>query len=108
MVRLRSLLQQFSVSNAVVQRSSAVFTVTLNPSLATSVSVDFSTADGSAIASADYLPTSQTLTFSPGMVEQTVTVPLLSPGNQPMKTFYGQLSSPSGAAVWVRQGSAAF
>jgi hypothetical protein len=105
-VRVGSLLQQFSVSDAVIQGSSAVFTVTLNPSLATSVSVNFSTADGSAIAGTDYVATSQTLTFSPGMQQQTITVPLLD--NTAKKIFYGQLSSPSGAAVWVSQGSATF
>jgi Calx-beta domain len=107
-VRVASLLQQFSVSDAVVQDSSAVFTITLNPSLATSVSVNFATADGTAIEGTDYLATSQILTFSPGVLEQTVTVPLLDTGNSPKKIFYGQLSSPTGAAVWVSQGSAAF
>ena len=107
-VRVGALLQQFSVSDAVIQGSSAVFTVTLGPSLATSVSVNFSTADGTAIAGTDYAATSQVLTFSPGMLEQTVTVPLLKSGNNPAKIFYGQLSSSSGAAVWVSQGSAAF
>ena len=107
-VRVASLLQQFSVSDAVVQDSSAVFTITLNPSLATSVSVNFATADGTAIEGTDYLATSQILTFSPGVLEQTVTVPLLDTGNSPKKIFYGQLSSPTGAAVWVSQSSAAF
>jgi hypothetical protein len=107
-VRVRSVLQQFSVSDAVIQGSSAVFTVTLNPSLATSASVNFSTADGSAVEGTDYVATSQTLAFSPGMSEQTVTVPLLDTGNSPKKTFYGQVSSSSGAAVWVSQSSATF
>lgn len=107
-VRVGSLLQQFSVSDAVIQGSSAVFTVTLNPALAKSVSVNASTADGSAVAGVDYVATSETLTFSPGMLQQTVTVPLLRPGNTPKKIFYARLSSPSGAAVWVSQGSATF
>jgi hypothetical protein len=107
-LRVRSLLQQFSVSDAAIQESSAVFTVTLNPALTTSVSVSFSTADGSAIAGTDYERTSQVLTFSPGASEQTVTVPLLTSGNNPKKVFYGQLTSPGGAAVWVSQGSATF
>jgi len=107
-VRVRSLLQQFSVSDADIQGSSAVFTVTLNPSLASSVSVNFSTEDGSAIAGTDYIATAQTLSFSPGMLQQTVAVSLLSSGNVPKKIFYGRLSSPSGAAAWVSQSSASF
>jgi hypothetical protein len=106
-LRVNSRLEQFSVSDANIQGLMATFTVTLNPSLATSVSVDFSTADGTAIAGAGYVATTQTVTFSPGMLQQTISLPLLTPGGA-NKVFYGQLSSPSGAAVWVRQSSATF
>jgi hypothetical protein len=106
-LRYHTLLQQFSVSDAVISGSSATFTVTLNPSNATSVSVNFATADGTAIAGADYAATSETVTFSPGMTAQTITVPLLNTGGSG-KTFYGKLSSPTGAAVWVGQSSATF
>jgi hypothetical protein len=106
-LRVHNLLQQFSVSDAVIQGKSAVFTVTLNPSLGSTVSVNFTTADGTAKAGKDYKATTETLTFSPGVIEQMVTVPLLSSGGM-HKTFYGQLSQPSGAAVWVHQGSATF
>ncbi|MGC2248158.1 MAG: Calx-beta domain-containing protein [Terriglobales bacterium] len=107
-VRIHSLLEQMSVTEADIQGSSAVFTVTLNPSLAETVSVTFSTADGTAVAGVDYVSTTQTVSFSPGMTEQTVSVPLLTSGNSPKKTFYGQLSASNGAAVWVSQGSASF
>ena len=106
-LRYHTKLQQFSVSDAVINGSSAVFTVTLSPSNATSLSVNFATADGTAIAGTDYVATSQVVTFSPGMTRQTVTVPLLSSGPPP-KTFYGTLASPGGAAVWVGKGSATF
>jgi len=106
-LRYNTNLQQFSVSDAVISGSSAVFTVTLNPSNATSISVNFATADGTAVAGTDYVSTSQTVNFSPAMTEQTVTVPLLNPGAT-SKTFYGKLSAPSGAAVWIGQGSATF
>ena len=106
-LRYHALLQQFSVTDAVINESSATFTVTLNPSSATSVSVNFATADGTALAGNDYMPTTQALTFSPGMTSQTVTVPLLSTGGS-TKTFYGKLSSPTGAPVWVGQGLATF
>jgi hypothetical protein len=105
-LRYHTLLQQFSVSDAVISGSSATFTVTLNPSNATSVSVNFATADGTAIAGTDYVATSQTVTFSPGMTTETITVPLLNTGGS--KTFYGKLSSPTGAAVWVGQASTTF
>jgi len=106
-LRYHAVLQQFSVSDAVISGSTATFTVTLNPASATSLSVNFATADGTAIAGTDYVATSQSLAFSEGMTSQTVTVPLLNPASS-NKTFYGQLSSPAGAAVWVRQSSATF
>jgi hypothetical protein len=106
-LRYNAKLQQFSVTDAVISGSSAIFTVTLNPSSATSLSVNFETADGTAVGGTDYVATSQTVTFSPGMTEQTVTVPLLNPGATAI-TFYGQLSSPTGAPAWVSQGSATF
>jgi len=107
-VRINSLLEQLSVTDAVVEGSSAVFTVTLNPSLSVPASVTFSTVDGTAVAGVDYASTTQTVSFSPGTAERTVTVPLLSSGNSPKKTFYGQLSLPTGAAVWVSTSSATF
>jgi len=106
-LRYKTKLQQFSVTDAVISGSSALFTVTLSPSNATSLSVNFATADGTAMAGTDYVSTSQTVIFSPGMTQQTVTVPLLNPGIN-SKTFYGDLSAPVGAAVWIGRGSATF
>ena len=54
--------------------TSATFTVTLAPASGQNVSVDYSTADGTATAPADYAATSGTLTFAPGQTTQTVTV----------------------------------
>jgi hypothetical protein len=106
-LRYHTKLQQFSVTDAVINGSSAVFTVTFSPSNARSLSVNFATADGTAVAGTDYVSTSQTVTFSPGMTKQTVTVPLLKPGDT-SKTFYGELSAPTGAAVWIGRGAATF
>ena len=105
--RYHAKLQQFSVTDAVINGSDATFTVTLSPASATSTSVTFATADGSAFAGTDYTAISQTVSFSPGMTQQAVSVPLLNPSASG-KIFYGQLSAPSGAAVWVAQGSATF
>jgi hypothetical protein len=106
-VRYHMKLQQFSVTNAVINGSSAVFTVTLSPASTTSLSVNFATVNGTATAGTDYVATSQTVAFSPGMTQQTVTVPLLNPSASP-KTFYGRLTSPGGAPVWIGSGSATF
>ncbi len=50
------------------------FTVTLNAPAGQPVSVNFATANATATAGADYTATSGTLSFSPGVLSQTVTV----------------------------------
>lgn len=108
-IRINSKLDQISVTDAVIDSvsSTAAFTVTLNPANATSISVDFATADGTAMAGIDYAATSQTVTFSPGQVRQTVNVPLFT-SNGGTKQFFGQLTAPSGAPIWISQGTASF
>lgn len=81
--------------------------MTLNPVSATSVSVGFVTFDRTALAGVDYANTSQTVTFSPGQVQQTVSVPLFT-WNGGTKQFVGQLIAPSGAPIWIGQGTASF
>jgi Calx-beta domain len=107
-IRVNSKWRQISVSDAVIDQgqSSATFTVTLNPSSPTSVSVQFSTADGTALAGVDYAGLSQTVAFSPGEVEKTVIVHFLNAGAG--NKFYGELSDPSGAPLWIQRGSATF
>jgi len=105
-IRIHSNLRQLSVSNAVINGSTAEFSVTLNPASQNTVSVNFSTADGTGIAGVDYLATSQTVTFSPGETAQTVSVPLLTQTGT--KDFFGQLSAPKWAPVWIKQATARF
>ena len=52
----------------------AVFTVSLSSASGQSVSVDYATADGSAIAGTDYLAASGNLVFNPGQTTRTITV----------------------------------
>jgi hypothetical protein len=107
-VRYNSHLQQISVTDAVIESGkSAVFTVTLNPPAKHPVSVKFATADGTAIGGVDYVITSKTIRFAAGETEHTVTVKLLTDGHG-QKQFFGQLSSPSRAPVWINRGSATF
>jgi len=58
----------------------AVFTVTNTTSSTLPLTVNYSTADGTAVAGRDYTATSGTLTFAPGWTTQTVDVPLLGDG----------------------------
>ena len=67
-------VDDISVSEAA---GTATLTVSLNQTLTTPVSVDYSTRDQTATASADYLQASGTLTFNPGEQTKTITVSLV-------------------------------
>lgn len=64
------------------------------------VSVDYSTADGSAVAGTNFVATSGVLNFEAGQPYSQIVVPLLSGTTaQPGGTFSVNLSAPSGASV---------
>lgn len=78
----------------------AVFTVTLSPDSSQTVTVDFTTSDGTAAAPADYTATSGTLTFNPGVTQQTILVPIVTDSSDEMdETFSVTLSNASNAAI---------
>jgi len=78
----------------------AVITVSrINGSTGT-VSVDYFTQDGTAMADADYGPVNGTLTFGPGVTSQTFTVPVLNDGTHELnETVTLQLQNPGGGAI---------
>ena len=88
-----------SINNVVAKKGqNAVFTVTLLPASNQTITVDYSTQDGTAIAGADYIPQSNTLTFTAGQVAKTIIVAI--PANDtagPNKYFVVNLSNPKGA-----------
>jgi hypothetical protein len=72
-------LPSLSINNASVIEGNAgtvnaVFTVTLGAASGQAVSVNYATADGTAVAPGDYIAASGTLNFTPGQLTQTVTV----------------------------------
>ena len=78
----------------------AVFTVTLSSNPGQTVTVAYETADGTAAEPGDYTPRAGTLTFAPGTLTQTITVPVLQDGlREPRETFYVVLSAPTGATL---------
>src|SRR6185369_1107733 len=80
--------------------TNAVFQVDLSPASGQTVTVDYSTVDGTAGAGTDYVPMADTLTFVPGATHATITVPvfgdLLSEANE---TFSVQLTNPVAATI---------
>ncbi|MEB3213189.1 MAG: Calx-beta domain-containing protein, partial [Leptolyngbyaceae bacterium] len=84
--------------------STATFTVTLSPTSSNVVTVDFSTANGTATAGQDYGAVNGTLTFTPNTLQQTIAVPIF--GGEAVEndeTFFVNLSNPIGAPVSVFQ-----
>ena len=83
----------------------AVFNVTLSVAASQTVTVGYSTADGTATAGSDYSAVSGTLTFPPGTTTRPISVPVIGDrifeGNE---TFFVNLSAPVGATIADGQG----
>jgi hypothetical protein len=89
-----------AVSPSTSGGASVVFTISLDFAASASVTVDYATADGTAIAGVDYTATSGTLTFTPGETSLTVSVPVLfNTAATGTTTFSLDLSDPSTNAV---------
>ena len=79
------------------EASSFVFTVDLDTVSTQTVTIDYTTADGTATSAGDYTATSGTLTFNPGVT--SLTVPVASTGdavNECDETFDLDLTNPTG------------
>ena len=80
------------------QDASLDFAVTLNRAAAHEVSVDYATADDTAVAGSDYTAVSGTLVFAAGETAKTVSVPLLDDAvDEGKETLRLKLSNPQGA-----------
>src|ERR1700730_11748607 len=79
----------------------AEFVVRLNAPSAASVSVNYFTSNGSAVASSDYIGiNTNTLTFAPGEMVKTVRVPIVDDtAVEPTESFFFVLSSPTGGVI---------
>lgn len=75
------------------------FTVSIPAAFDEVVTVDFTTVDGTALAGVDYVFTSGTLTFAPGVTAMTIPVDVLDPTYADNKYFTVQLSNASSNAL---------
>jgi reprolysin-like metallo-peptidase family M12B/Calx-beta domain-containing protein len=79
--------------------------VTLSGPSGSTVTVAFTTADDTATAGTDYVATSGTLTFAPGVTSQNVTVSVISDlVDEADETFFVNLSAPVGGTIGDGQG----
>jgi hypothetical protein len=94
-----------SITEGDTGTKSAVFQVTLSRAADGQATVDYATADGSALAGADYTAVSGTLTFPVGVLNRTISVPIQADlegeGNE---AFYVDLTNPTNLAVTDAQG----
>jgi len=86
--------------NSSLQPHAALFTVSLSPPSTQTVTVNWATHDGTAVAPGDYASGSGTLTFSPGTTNQFVRI-VITPDThfEFDETFSVQLSSPVNAIL---------
>ncbi len=83
-----------------------IFTVTLQPSVASTVTVDYATSDGTATAGSDYNAAMGTLTFAPGVTQQSIAIGILGDLTiESNETFHVNLGNPSGAFVNIARGT---
>jgi hypothetical protein len=83
----------------------AIFTVSLSETSSQTVSVNYSTADGSATAPGDYASDSGTLTFGSGVLTRPITVTVQGDIlDENHETFRVNLSDPNGAILSRNQG----
>jgi CSLREA domain-containing protein len=79
---------------------SATITITRGGGTVGTVTVDYTTVDGSAIANADFTPVSGTLTFLEGEYLQTFEVPIIQDGiEEQTENLQLVLSNPTGGAL---------
>ena len=99
------IINDITVAEGNAGTSTATFTVTLSAASAQTVTVQYATANGTATAGSDYVATSGTLTFNPGVTSQPVNVTIngdtvLEQG----ETFFVNLTNPTNAALVDAQG----
>jgi hypothetical protein len=83
----------------------AVFTVTRGGNLDGTVTVNYGTANGGALAGSDYVAASGTLTFGPGETTKTITILVNGDSTDEYdQAFLVNLSAASGASVSVTDG----
>ncbi|MFN6002758.1 MAG: Calx-beta domain-containing protein [Dolichospermum sp.] len=80
------------------------YTVTLSRTSSQTITVQYATANGTAIGGSDYTSTSGTLTFNPGVTSQVINIPILNDSlNEANETFSLTLNSPTNASLGTSQ-----
>ena len=79
LVKALATVQLSASSYSVSERAGgATITVTRSGSTTSTVTLDYATSDGTAVAGRDYTAVSETLTFGPGVMSRTFVVPVIN------------------------------
>ena len=103
-----STVPLLSIADASVQKhgGSVPVVVKMKPAAPGTITVDYATADGTAVAGTNYTAKSGTLTFAGGATTATITIPIIPNNNvEPDKSFTVNLSNPTGGGA-IAVGSA--
>ncbi len=94
----------FNTTECAALPCNATLTVSRTGGAASGVTVDFTTADGTATAASDYVATTGTVTFAAGQASQVIHIPLqIEAGAQATKSFSVIVGNPtSGATLGAR------
>ena len=95
-------LPELSIADVTVNEGdgTATFAVSLSEASDTAITVDFATADGTAIAGSDYTGDTGTLTFAAGATSQNITVTILDDAElEADETFTVNLANAAGAEI---------
>ena len=97
-------LSQLSIAGATLTEGSGNgtldFIVALNPGAKQNVTVDYASADGTAVSGSDYTSVAGTLTFVAGDTTHTISVPVLTDDmEEDSETLTATLSNPRGATI---------
>lgn len=104
-VRPNLSIDDVTVTEGDLGPTGAEFSVTLSEVSAQTVTVDFTTANGTATAGEDYVAASGTLTILAGEISQNLTVEVKGDTTvEPDETFFVDLSNPSNASISDSQG----
>jgi len=94
-----------SVTEGNAGTTTLTFTVTLNAASGQTVTVNYATADGTAVAGTDYTAASGVLTFAPGVTSQTINVTVTGDTVfEPNQTLFLNLSAATNATITDNQG----
>jgi hypothetical protein len=100
-------INDVSVTEANTGTRNVTFTVTLSAASGRAITIGWATADGTAIAPADYTAASGTLTFTAGALTRTITVVTVGDTvREPNETFVVNLSNGTNVTILDTQGVA--